>query len=122
VNGPHISDEAPILVSPYRGTTPSDADMLCYDCHDRDVYYAGANDGVAASTSLFYDGGLTEPKLHKLHVNDGGFSCSACHVSHGSRTDRHLLDASLGFNHSATGGDCAVACHTGSAAHTYARP
>ncbi len=122
VDGPHVSDESPILVSPYRGVMPSDPSVLCYDCHDRAVYYLGTSDGVAASTSLFYDSGLTEPKLHKLHVNDGGFSCSACHVAHGSRTERHLLDAGLGYTHGASGGSCGTSCHTAAASHVYSRP
>jgi len=125
--GPHTSAEAPIVNSPYWGVTPDLADLLCYDCHKYTVYYSGTEDGIAESTSNFYDGAATEPRLHRQHVFGGstglGYGCEACHVTHGGQV-QHLIRADVGFTHSGSGGGtCDNACHsTGSptaTAHSY---
>lgn len=123
-SGPHASDEAPILVSPYLGTRPESAELLCYDCHDYDVYYSGVADGVPASTSGFYDPSLAagRQKLHAFHDGTMGHGCAACHVGHGTRNESHLIRDEVGYTHSVSGGDCANDCHTGGVSHAYARP
>jgi len=119
--GPHTSGQAPLATSPYWGITPDLADMLCYECHKYTVYYSGTEDGIPASTSNFYDGAATEPRLHRQHVFGGstgfGYGCDTCHVTHGTDVE-HLLRGDLGFTHNGSGGGtCDNACHT--AAHSY---
>lgn len=121
VSGLHVSGAAPLLVRPYLGTLPSDAQLLCYDCHESAVYLTGppADDGTA---SLFYDGDLTKPQLHSLHVQDHGFGCSTCHISHGSPTEDRLMRADVGYTLNAgTGGTCENSCHL-APGNTYTRP
>ncbi len=74
VQGPHASDQAPLLVKPYWGVTPSDASQLCFDCHRREVYFTGAEDGVPASTSRFYNdsgAGARQASAQLAHADPG---------------------------------------------------
>jgi hypothetical protein len=82
------------------------------------------DDGVAASTSRFYDGSLAldRRKLHRFHSNSLDIGCAACHVSHGSRDLPHLIRGDVGFSHAASGGSCANACHVGGARNSYTYP
>ncbi len=41
VRGSHVSTAAPILARPYLGALPGDANLLCYKCHKRTVYFTG---------------------------------------------------------------------------------
>ena len=122
--GPHRSKDSPLLKGAYAGVPTSDSSMLCYECHNNAVYFTGAEDGVPASTSLFYDADLGAPKsaLHSYHTNVLGFGCASCHVSHGSVTEAHLIRSDINYAQTASGGACANACHTGGASHGYARP
>ncbi|MHB1342609.1 MAG: cytochrome c3 family protein [Coriobacteriia bacterium] len=111
VKGAHVSPAAPLLVGPYLGTLPADGTLLCYDCHKESVYLTGppVDNGTA---SLFYDGDLAKPQLHSLHVNDHGFGCATCHVSHGSPTENRLMRADTGYAlNLGVGGTCENACH-----------
>ncbi len=78
--GPHASRYAPILQRYYQTTdnTPeSTANYdMCYKCHDRNM--------------LLRDQLGTFP--HKLHVVDKQAPCAACHDSHGSRQNAHLIN------------------------------
>ena len=122
--GPHASDDAPLLKSPYLGTRTVETALLCYDCHEYDVYYAGSADGLPASTSRFYDQDLvpSRRKLHYYHSATRGYGCSACHVGHGTAEERHLIRDEVAYAHTASGGSCANDCHTGGASRAYARP
>lgn len=121
-SGPHASEAAPLQRYPFWGTATDDADYLCYECHKQSVYRTGVDDDYTGATySNFYDSTLTEPKLHKLHVDDKGFSCGTCHQNHGSPLDPHLMRAGLDWVHSATGGACFTPCHGGSTANAYSR-
>jgi predicted CXXCH cytochrome family protein len=111
--GPHTSASAPILLKPYAGVAPADAALLCYSCHRHDVYATGAADGTGMSA--FVASGGTK-RLHSVHVaaspTGHGVSCGACHVSHGSVTQPHLLRGDIGF--ASTGpdaGTCTNDCH-----------
>ncbi len=136
--GVHSSSAAPILVKPFLGTTAESADLLCYECHLRTTYYTGSTDGAGAQSSRFFDSlrpapplGITATgALHALHVrsfdplapSSGGFglSCSACHVSHGSATEPHLLRSDIGFQHVPPyGGACRNACHGSTPERSY---
>lgn len=119
VAGPHASPAAPLLKRPYVGISPQDIDvretLLCYACHKEGVYLTGAeNAGTAAS---WFGDTATNTKLHNKHVAVQGFSCGACHVSHGSTNQLHLLRAGVGYaptldgGGAAVGGTCSNACH-----------
>lgn len=119
--GPHTSDEGSILRKPYWGSLPSAADQLCYACHKYDVYFTGDND-TGASMSLFqHPARPSEPRMHALHVNDGGFSCRTCHVTHGSATLPHLQNDDHGYEHTEFGGACTTECHVNGARRAYTR-
>jgi hypothetical protein len=115
--GPHTSPDAPILSQPYLGTSPADIEALCYKCHKYPVYFDGSQDEMG-SASLFTNG--SGQKLHSLHTSTWGLACEACHVSHGSTTERHLISDGAGYTHTATGGSCVNGCHPGAGA-TYSR-
>jgi predicted CXXCH cytochrome family protein len=123
--GPHVSDASPLLARVFAGTVSSTPSALCYACHRYDVYYTGTADGVAASTSLFYDADLANPALHSYHVSGLKLGCESCHISHGG-TQPHLIRTEVGYTATSTGGSCDNACHTTgvpvATVHTYARP
>jgi hypothetical protein len=120
-SGTHASDEGPLLKEPYLGTPMSDSGLLCYSCHKYAVYYTGASD-TGSSASLFRDQDLgTRATLHEFHSNTLGYGCSACHVGHGNRNERHLIRDDVSYDHAASGGSCTNDCH-GGAANTYTRP
>ena len=111
--GPHTSDSSPILARPYLGIAPDSASLLCYDCHLRSVYATGGGDGTGKSGFLADSG---NKKLHSMHVASApaghGLSCSACHVSHGSVTQPHLLRSDIGFvSTGPDAGTCTNGCH-----------
>ena len=112
-------------MKPYWGVTPSDASQLCFDCHRREVYFTGAEDGVPASTSRFYnDSGAGAAKLlHSWHTQTQGRSCSACHVTHGG-TVKALLRSDVGYTVAVdgNGGSCLNGCHNGDLARVRAQP
>jgi len=113
----HESPSAPILKSPYLGADPVNPGLLCYGCHKYTVYESGADD-AGSSSSLFQSSGGA--KLHSIHVaapsaGGHGLSCSACHVTHGSVTEPHLLRGDIGFTPDLVlphAGTCSNACHT----------
>lgn len=110
VAGPHVSAEAPVLVSPYLGALPANADLLCYDCHRYTTYYDETGTGDAgAAASWFAD--ATAGPLHGLHVRDHGFACATCHVSHGSPSNEALIRPVIDFVRAGAGGSCIGPCH-----------
>ncbi len=111
--GPHRSNDAPLLVSPLLGVRATDTSGFCYGCHLKAVYSDGAS-----PASLFSNGTTSE---HALHVGTGGFSCTDCHVSHGSSANRALLRDDIGWVAASNGGSCANSCHTSGASHAYTR-
>jgi len=122
--GLHESASAPILIAPYLGASPADADLLCYDCHKYTVYGTGADD--APTGMSFFQRTSPGIRLHSSHVasvatGGHGLACSACHVSHGSATNPHLLRDDIGFTSTgADAGVCSNGCH--SAPHSWPLP
>ena len=109
----HQSASAPILSKPYLGVAPDDPRLLCYSCHRRDVY---ATESADAGLSGFVTASGAE-HLHVVHVgppasSGHGLGCDACHVTHGSVTQPHLLRDDIGFTSTgAHAGSCTNACH-----------
>lgn len=115
--GPHASRYAPILARQYQTSDPTPESYtnyeLCYQCHDRSRYVAPQADGFP----------------HAKHVVDQQTPCAACHDSHGSRQNAHLINFMLRDSTgkqvvmpSATGlteylstgigrGTCSLSCH-----------
>lgn len=128
--GPHRSPTPPLLVKRFPGSTVSNPDMLCYTCHNSDVYLSGASDGVSGTRSGFYDTAAGPPdkkKMHSYHTSRG-VACAACHRSHGANAVKHLLRGDLAngdpfsYTWSSTGGQCTVGCHNQpSTAYAYTR-
>jgi predicted CXXCH cytochrome family protein len=120
-NGPHGSNEEPLLLARYETAdfTPESADAyaLCYRCHFRDT-----NDGILLDRSF---------TQHKLHVEGANAPCSVCHDAHGIssaqgtfRNNSHLInfDRTIVFPDPLTGrrefiddglfmGQCYLRCH-----------
>jgi len=113
VAGPHTSPAAPLLKRPYVGISPQDSGvretLLCYTCHKGGVYLTGAED--AGASASWFGGGVANTQLHTKHVAVQGFSCGACHVSHGAPNQLHLLRAAVGYSPLVDGGTCTNACH-----------
>ncbi|MHC5022504.1 MAG: cytochrome c3 family protein [Planctomycetota bacterium] len=119
-NGPHGSNEPPLLLLPYSTAdfTPESARTyaLCYRCHDRE----GRN-GILGDRSF----------LHNKHVVDARTPCSVCHDAHGVsslqgnlRNHAHLINlaTTVVFAEPTTGliefedtgsfsGNCTLLCH-----------
>jgi predicted CXXCH cytochrome family protein len=98
---------------------------LCFDCHAWDTY---ANRTAPASTlaaSRFNPPATA--RGHAFHVGVSGYSCFACHLTHGS-TQRTALVATgrapgvAAFSQTPTGGSCTATCHgTATYSVNYAR-
>jgi hypothetical protein len=110
-NGPHVSASAPLLVRPLTGASSQDTETLCYGCHQYEVYGDGSVDGQPARSSGFVDSGAGL-KLHGTH-STRGFSCTACHVSHGSASKPFGLRSDVGWTAETDGGSCTDGCHGG---------
>jgi hypothetical protein len=78
--GPHASRYAPILERNYQTAdlTPESISNyeICYKCHDRSTLLANAGSAFP----------------HERHVVRQQAPCAACHDSHGSRQNAHLIN------------------------------
>lgn len=111
--GPHTSPTAPLLQAAWRTGDSADSDNLCFTCHRVQIYGALSNESTATAYSGFFEEGVASPGLHARHTSLG-FSCAACHVSHGSSDLPALLRADTGWSDPVGGdaGECTGACHT----------
>lgn len=124
--GPHSSRLSPILTQPWVGTTATVQGNLCYKCHRYETYLTGVLDADPPATTrsnfrLTAGNANTHP-LHHRHGQDRGIGCEACHVTHGSRTQPHLIRNDIGFTAVGAGGTCVNRCHAvvnGSFTRTY---
>ncbi len=85
--GPHGSNNPKILKKPWNaGSGTTDANGLCFDCHDYQTY-AGQDDTVGVSGFSRRRGGGTYRNLHATHSSEfnGNMLCAWCHsaVPHG---------------------------------------
>lgn len=113
---PHGSNYRYILRKPYLPSTlprMMDPDDLCFTCHAWSVYAEpGASESVRAA-SRFNGPGTTAG--HAEHAA-ASVPCGACHVTHGSTTQRHLIAESrtpgiVAFSETASGATCTATCH-----------
>jgi predicted CXXCH cytochrome family protein len=113
---PHGSNYRYILRRPYLPSTlprMMDRDDLCFTCHAWSVYADPGAPESMRSASRFNAPGVT--KGHAEHAA-ASVPCGACHVTHGSTTQRHLIAVSqspgiLSFSETASGGTCMPTCH-----------
>lgn len=115
--GPHGSIHQRLLRAAYP-TTSQERDMgsdeLCFRCHSFDVY---ANDNASDAVkrrSRFNRPGAD--KGHTKHVMEERVPCYACHVTHGSTTQPHLIAIGRipgvrSYTRTASGGTCTATCH-----------
>jgi predicted CXXCH cytochrome family protein len=120
--GPHGSNYRYILKRPYTAssnTRTMTSDEQCFGCHSYDVYANPSSSDVVRGASRFNKPGVD--KGHAEHVGEEGVPCYACHITHGSTTQPHLLVTGrnpgiIAFVETPTGGTCTPTCHT---ARTY---
>ena len=112
----HGSNYRYILRRPYLPSTLPrimDPDDLCFTCHAWTVYADPGAPESMRSASRFNAPGVA--KGHAEHTA-ASVPCGACHVTHGSTTQRHLIAVSrspglLTFSETASGGSCTPTCH-----------
>jgi predicted CXXCH cytochrome family protein len=113
---PHGSNYRYILRKPYvPSTLPRimDSDELCFTCHAWSVYGDPSAPETVRAASRF-----NGPAVSKGHAEHTAASvpCGACHVTHGSTTQKHLIVVSrtpgiISFTETPTGGTCTPTCH-----------
>ncbi len=81
--GPHASNIAGMLRFEYSKNETAESPLayaLCYTCHDRN--------SIMNNESF---------KTHKEHVVYNHIPCAACHVSHGTEKNQHLIEFPTSF-------------------------
>lgn len=115
--GPHGSIYRYILKRPATASSVPrrmTSDELCFACHAWDVY---ANKD--APESVLRASRFNPPaavKGHAAHVGDKDVTCYACHVTHGSTSQPHLIATGrnpgiMSYTRSFAGGTCSPTCH-----------
>lgn len=118
VRGPHGSSYRYILKRSYTASSASHmttSDELCFTCHSYDVYgNRNAPDPIRAYSRFNKPGA---DKGHAEHVGEENIPCYACHASHGSPDQKHLLVTGrspgiMSYTETPTGGTCSPTCHS----------
>ena len=116
LRGPHGSLYPAILPRPYDPSPlprPVMPDEACFACHSNAVYADSTSIGAARALSRF-----NEPCAAKGHVGHAAAEvpCGACHVTHGSATQPHLIVTGrspgiVSINWTPNGATCTPTCH-----------
>lgn len=115
--GPHGSSYRHILRRPYEASSMprvTTSDELCFSCHSWDVYANPSPPAGAASASRFNAPGAEAG--HTEHVGGHQVPCYACHVTHGSASQPHLIATGRApgittYAETPAGGTCTPTCH-----------
>ena len=115
--GPHGSVYPAILVQNYVASSfdrDMGSDELCFKCHTYDVYANARAPEKLRAASRFNAPGVS--KGHAEHVGELHVPCYACHVTHGSTTQPHLLVTGrlpglTSYTSTPGGGTCQSSCH-----------
>jgi predicted CXXCH cytochrome family protein len=115
--GPHGSAYRYILKQPYTASPqprPMASDEICFRCHAYDVYANPGASPTALAYSRFNQPGVD--KGHAQHVGEEQVPCYACHTTHGSTANPHLIVTGrtpgiVSYSESPTGGTCQPTCH-----------
>jgi hypothetical protein len=91
-----------------------DSGQLCFSCHQHDVYANPSAPEAIRRASRWNAPGAT--RGHAEHVGGAGISCWACHVTHGSTDQKHLIAVGrspgmLSYTETLSGGTCMTSCH-----------
>ncbi|MBI5836554.1 MAG: hypothetical protein HZB25_04855 [Candidatus Eisenbacteria bacterium] len=117
VRGPHGSNNRYILKQPYTASSASRtmvSSEICFLCHTYNTY-ANRN---AGNTVLGYSR-FNPPNFgegHAFHVIDQRRPCYACHATHGSANQKHLIVTGRNpginsYTETTNGGTCSPTCH-----------
>jgi len=90
LRGPHGSQYNYILKKNYVANSnkryqPMSPDGLCFDCHNYETYANKDASDEVKQYSRFYKQG------HEKHIGEKKYSCYACHESHASTDEPHLI-------------------------------
>ncbi len=115
--GPHGSNYRYLLKRPYTASPATrimSQDEQCFSCHAYDVYANPSSADAVLQASRFNRPGLASG--HAEHVGQLGVPCYACHVTHGSTDQPHLLVTGrspglLTYTETPTGATCTSTCH-----------
>jgi predicted CXXCH cytochrome family protein len=115
--GTHGSNYEYILKKPYKPSPlprMMGSDESCFSCHSYEVYANGSASEAVQGESRFNAPGATVG--HAGHVGSNDVPCGACHVTHGSATQSHLIVTGripgiVSFTETPTGGTCTATCH-----------
>jgi len=115
--GPHGSNYRYLLQRPYTASASTHTmgpEEQCFSCHSYDVYANPSSPDAVLLNSRFNRPGLA--KGHAEHVGQLGVPCYACHVTHGSTDQPHLLVTGrspglMSFTSTPDGGTCTSSCH-----------
>ena len=115
--GPHGSSYRYILKRSYTASSMahiSTSDELCFTCHSYDVYGNRNAFDAPRAYSRFNKPGAN--KGHAEHVGEENVPCYACHETHGSAGQKHLLAIGrspgiMSYAETPTGGTCTPTCH-----------
>jgi hypothetical protein len=116
-SGPHGSIYAAILKAAY---TPSAAPHsmnsgeICFLCHTYGVYADNTTPPLTLAASRWNPAAADSG--HAFHVGDQQVPCYACHVTHGSTSQPHLIATGrvpgiISYAETPTGGTCTPTCH-----------
>lgn len=126
VRGPHGSLYNYILKKDYKRSSSErrmSASELCFDCHNYDTYANRNASSTVKNYSRWAIGtevgggcGSQTKSGHTYHVDEEGYPCYACHDSHASTTNPHLIVTGRNpglnsYQESANGGTCGPTCH-----------
>lgn len=123
VRGPHGSQYRSILKKDYAASSapaPMAADDLCFQCHAWNTYANPAATDAEKRASRFNTPAASGG--HTFHVALQGYTCYACHQSHGSVLRPALIATGrspgvTAYTQASGGGACAATCHV---SRTYA--
>jgi len=117
VRGPHGSQYRYLLKRPFIATSTNRTTAsteACFDCHSFNTYATTQSSDTVLAYSRF-----NRPNFeagHSFHVAEKGTPCYACHDSHGSTTQPHMMVVGRNpglnsYTETATGGSCSPTCH-----------
>ena len=115
--GPHGSIHPAILRRDYTASPNprvTSSDEVCFACHSYDTYANQSSPQFMREASRF--NGPMAQMGHTGHVDRERIPCFACHDSHGSETQPHLIAEGrmpgiADYLQSMNGGTCTTVCH-----------
>jgi predicted CXXCH cytochrome family protein len=118
VRGPHGSQYRYLLKGPFvasGGPRTTASTEACFDCHRFATYGTTQSSDTVLAYSRFNRPNFEEG--HSFHVAEKRAPCWACHDSHGSANQPHLIVTGRNpglnsYTETPSGGSCAPTCHS----------